>query len=57
MSNTKWQMPFFRDDYRDAMQERALPSPELEERLEQLAEREYGAWENAAQPDQDGRSR
>lgn len=50
------QMPWFRDDYRDQMEERALPSAELEVLLDRLAAQEV-SWEAPAQSDVDGRAR
>jgi hypothetical protein len=56
-SEPKWKMPFFRDDYRDQMQERAQPSAELMERLDRLADEAYGSWDALAESDVDGRAR
>lgn len=51
------QMPWFRDDYRDQMEERALPDPDVVDHIERLAAQEYGSWEAPAQSDEDGRAR
>jgi len=56
----KRRMPFFRDDYRDQMEERALPSAELEKHLWEAAEQEYGeaaGWAATPPADVDGRAR
>jgi hypothetical protein len=51
------QMPWFRDYDRDLMEERALPDPEVVDRIERLAAQECGSWEAPAQSDEDGRAR
>lgn len=50
------QMPWFRDDDRDLLEERALPDPEVVARMEWLAAQEV-SWEAPAQVDEDGRAR